>query len=1237
MNQSLLTSYGGRLHCLFRTSSIFLIPFLLFPLFLSAQLSVDLEVNEPSCDNPEGTIVATASGGTEPYAYSWNTGAETATIPLTESGTYRVTVTDAADGRVVRTVEVSGISGAVLLNVMIENVTCPGNADGSIWLGASGGKAPYSFEWSNGEVTQDIEGLEPGDYSVTVTDDAGCQAMATYTVEGREELNIEVNSSDVSCFGLSDGSATATVSGGTGPYKLKWSNGTIADSIGSLATGDYGVTVIDANGCMGASIFTIETPEILRATLETTPTVCGDEPDGTVSITVTGGTEPYAYQWNTGDTAPTLEGLGAGTYSVTITDANSCRTVRSGSVDVDSDLAVDLSVEDTADCSGNGEGGSASVDISGGTAPYDIEWSTGDTTTSVNDLPVGNYSVTVTDSVGCSISKFFSIRGQGGLQIELEGGTIVCGGQDTITVTATAIGGTAPYQYSWSTGDNTSSIRTAEGGRFTVTVVDDFGCRAVRSIMIKEESWLGIEVMAMDVTCAGEADGGLWASVTGGVGPISFVWNTGDETQDVEGLDAGTYTVTATDANGCTITGEAVINAPEDALTVEVELNVGACPDKDGATATAIVEGGVGPYMIKWSSGQEGETVSGLQAGDYSVLVKDSLGCKAMAVFTVGEEANPIWIDFIVDNPGCDGDGSITAEVTGGTPPYTYAWSTGDVTKTTTITESGSYAVTVTDANDCRQVRSVVVEGVEGFTVNLSPTPADCADGDNGAIETNIEGGSGDFSFLWSNGDVTQNLSGLKPGTYSVTVTDNETTCTATASAEVTAPDGLLCQVIVVEEPQAGNDGEVTVEIEGGAAPFSYLWNTGGTTQTISGLGQGTFSVTVTDANGCTTECSVALTSPCIQLTDPGEIAGDQEVCGPGAEADPIISVRDASGPEGVVVEYLWMKSTETPVFSPGGNWRPIPDSNSPSLNPGRIYEKTYFMRCARAVGCGYYIEPESAVVITVGDDAVAEINKSGPVCENEPVTFFAGPTGPGARIEWDFSFSATPRTSTEESVEVTYDNFGTRDVVLKVTENGCTSQDVERITISRNPITCGSPFVIDAEAMNDEGVMVTWGMEANEESYRFEIEHARDGEGFTEIAELREPMEVVEGLRKYEHYDRHAKRGLNYYRVRVIDTQGRTVTSGVEKVVLGADENGLLAFPNPVRDNFTVEFFGNKTEVVSVRITGADGRLVQQQLYDQTRERQVFDLSTESAGVYFFRIQFADEDVQVLRVVKVE
>lgn len=1202
----------------------------------SAQLSVSLEVNEPSCEDPEGSIVATASGGTEPYAYAWNTGAETATIPLTESGTYQVTVTDAAGGRVVRSVEVTGISGPVMLNVMIENVICPGNSDGSIWLGASGGSAPYSFEWSNGESTQDIIDLAPGDYSVTVTDAAGCRAMATYTVEGQDALDIIVSTGDVSCFGLSDGSASATVTGGTGPYKLKWSNGVIADSIENLAAGDYGVTVIDANGCMSDTSFTIGAPEILRATLETTPTVCGDEPNGTVSITVTGGTEPYSYQWNTGDTTQTVEGLGAATYSVTITDANSCRTVRSGTVEVDSDLEVNLSVEDTADCAGNGDGGSASVDVSGGVAPYDIAWSTGDTTTSVTGLPLGNYSVTVTDSLGCSVSKFFSIRGQGGLRIELEGGNIVCGGQDTTTVTATAVGGTAPYQYAWNTGDTTSSIRLTEGGRFSVTVVDDFGCRAVRSIMIKEESWLGIEVMAMDVTCAGEADGGLWASVTGGVGPISFAWSTGDDTQDVEGLGAGTYTVTATDANGCTITGEAAINAPEDTLTVEVDVNIPACPGKDGATATAIVEGGVGPYMIKWSSGQTGETVTGLMPGEYSVQVKDSLGCKAMAVFTVGEEANPIWTDFIVDNPGCDGDGSIRAEVTGGTPPYSYVWSTGDTTQTTVITEGGSYSLTVTDANDCRQVRSIVVEGVDGFTVSLTPTPVDCADGAGGAVETSIEGGSGDFSYSWNTGDTTMNLSGLTAGTYSVTVTDNQTSCTATASVDVTAPDGLTCQVVIVEESQAGNDGEVTVEVEGGTAPFSYLWSTGDTTQTISGLGQGSYSVTVTDANGCSTECSVALTSPCIQLTDPGEIAGDQEVCGPGAEADPIISVRDASGPEGVVVEYLWMKSTETPVFSPGGNWRAIPNSNSPGLDPGRIYEKTYFMRCARAVGCGYYIEPESAVVITVGDDAVAEINKSGPVCENEPVTFFAGPTGPGARFEWDFGPSASPRTSTEETVEVTYDNFGTRDVVLKVTENGCTSQDVQRITISRNPVTCNSPFVIDAQPMGDQGVMLTWDLEANEESYRFEIEHARDGEAFGEIAEVLEPMEVKEGMRTYEHYDRHAKRGLNYYRVQLFDTQGRTVMSEVEKVVLGADQNGLLAYPNPVRENFTVEFFGDKTEIASVRIVTADGRLVGEYRYNQPVEREVFDLSAESAGVYFVRIQFADDEVQTLRVVRV-
>ncbi|WP_172678805.1 SprB repeat-containing protein, partial [Jiulongibacter sediminis] len=300
-------------------------------------LSVDLvEKTDVLCfGDSTGAINVTASGGASPYIFDWldlpgNTNQEDRSNIA--AGLYTVVVVDSLGCTDTLQVTITEPAAALTNSFTQTDVLCFGNSTGAIDLSVSGGTGPYTYAWSNAETTQDISGLTAGTYSVTITDANGCTSTASTTITEPAALTNSFTQTDVLCFGNSTGAIDLSVSGGTGPYTYVWSNAETTQDISGLSAGTYSVTITDANGCTSTASTTITEPAALTNSFTQTDVLCFGNSTGAIDLSVSGGTGPYTYAWSNAETTQDISGLSAGTYSVTITDANGCTSTASTTI-----------------------------------------------------------------------------------------------------------------------------------------------------------------------------------------------------------------------------------------------------------------------------------------------------------------------------------------------------------------------------------------------------------------------------------------------------------------------------------------------------------------------------------------------------------------------------------------------------------------------------------------------------------------------------------------------------------------------------------------------------------------------------------------------------------------------------------------------------------------------------------------------------------------------------------------
>lgn len=530
------------------------------------------------------------------------------------------------------------------LTATVTPVSCFGLSDGAVATSVSG-TGPFTYSWSPfGGTGPTATGLPAGVYTVTVTDVYGCTINPAYTVTQPTPLTATTSKTNVTCNGLNNGIIVTTAAGGNGGYTYAWSpaGGTSATA-GSLAPGTYTVTVKDAKLCQTTATASISQPTALSISIASSANVsCKGASDGTVTAVASGGTPPYIYSWSSLpiQTNATASGLSSGTYTVTVTDANGCTATAVRTITEPMQLALSTS-QTNISCAG-GSNGTASVNVSGGTPGYTYNWNPGaGTASTASGLSAGSYSVTVTDSRGCTKDTTVTLTQPQVLSITTSATPVTCYTGTDGSATVSASGGRSPYTYLWSpSGGGGASAHGLSAGTYTVAVTDMNGCIATATAVVTEPVAVAAATSQINVSCNGGNDGSASVSTTGGTGIFSYLWAPGGYTAStVTGLTVGTYNVVITDNTGCMLSRAVTITQPA-TLTAAISVdNMPTCNGLNDGSLTAIVNGGTAPYTFSWSTSpvQIQATATNLGPGTYTVTVTDAKGCTAFAISTITE------------------------------------------------------------------------------------------------------------------------------------------------------------------------------------------------------------------------------------------------------------------------------------------------------------------------------------------------------------------------------------------------------------------------------------------------------------------------------------------------------------------------------------------------------------------------------------------------------------------------
>ncbi|MEM9886639.1 MAG: T9SS type A sorting domain-containing protein [Bacteroidota bacterium] len=1003
------------------------------------QLLVNIEAENATAGCSAGVPVAlnaSVSGGTATYDYLWSTNEVSASIGDLESTTYFVTVTDANGCIATDSLIVTADNNVFATNTNITEIECNGEETGVIQILASGGSGNYTYQWSANANAGNVAiapTLGADTYMVTVSDSESCSDTLSITLDEPDPISYTTILTDASCAGLSDGTISVIPSGGTMPYTFTWQHdGMDTSSFEGLAAGTYSFIILDVNDCSLADSITIGEPDAITINTRSVGGGCGGTAPTAIIAEATGGNGDYSYEWSDGTMSNTLSSPETGTVTVSVTDASGCTASLEIEV-TDEEVPLVLGIEKTdVDCNDDGQdNGTASVMVSGGSGNYNFMWSTGGMDATITGLGAGTYTVTVTDDTQCIDSISVEVLAPTPFSINLGTSNPRCADEENGRITLTTSRGTiGDFTYAWSDGADTPSRNNISAGTYSVTVVETAtNCTISESVELTAPAAIRIDQSSLiNVDCAGNMNGEIGISTSGGVGTLSVLWSTGASDNTITGLAGGEYIVTVTDRDNCSAVRTFTIQEPE---PLEVEIQTVPSTNIDGGIATAVVMGGTPGYTYSWeaiSSGpidQTGSSVDDLLPGNYLLSVTDSRGCTAVETFVLEFSACESNIELTLDSEPTDcgmGFGSVSVVARGGIGPYTYVWSTQDSTTTVDSLEAGSYSVTVFDNLGCGEVGSVDVINPADFVISISNTPVSCGGANDGRLNA-IPSGPGPFTFQWSTGATTQMIDSLPPGRYTVSVR-NGAGCERDRTVEVLGGGGEIEAEItsrVNVSCPGDTDGSTSIAANGGVGPYTYNWervSDGARFEgdTLLNLETGTYLVTATDASGCTATTSV-------EIGEPEALVAEVLV-------NNVLCAGDSTGtagvnPEGGVTPYEYAWST-------GDSIQGIFDLPAGS----------YILSVTDARGCetisNFEITESDPIVITEvsitpesapgADDGMAEISVTG---GNGPYTY-AWEDG-----END-SATATDLSPGLQDVTVTDVNGCTAVYTVNINEEGC-------------------------------------------------------------------------------------------------------------------------------------------------------------------------------------------------------
>ncbi len=816
--------------------------------------------------------------GTPPYTLVWFNNVTTANLTGLPTGTYQLTITDANACSLVDNIQVPEYVAPSISNTKAD-LSCFGANDGSILVNVLSGSPGFGYTWTNNSTANQIQGLPPGNYDLTLTYANGsCSQTFDFQINEPLPIGLSAMSNPAVCNGGLGGGVDLTVQNGVPPLSFLWSNNATSQDLSDVGAGSYQVTVTDAKGCSKTFAQTVGGLPAITLSATTQSPQCAGGNDGSIQILPGGGTGSFQFIWSNGGTSPLLSNVGAGTYAATVTDGAACTQTISIQVTEPTAL-LSTGLASGAACPGEANGTASFLGASQGTPPYNLLWSTNEATANVGNLAAGNYQLTLSDAHGCTliesvqVGEFMTPMAQPNIS------DVTCFGSNDGSISVGVTGGSPGFGYVWSNNASTAAINNLSPGNYTLTLTyaDGF-CAQTFDYQVTEPPALALSnALVTPVKCFGGNNGAIDLSALGGVAPYQFLWTGNQTTEDIANLMAGNYALTLTDKNGCTLT--APFNVPQP-LELALAANVGAdtCQSSDG-TISINPSGGIQPYQYAWSNGISASNLLGLPAGNYLLTLTDANACTSQLSVQVPKYGEIPTLSTYSDTLTC-AQTIVTVGVTANQNNLHYTWLAPNGTlpdqATQSVQKAGTYQVTVTNAFGCQSATQLqVLEDVAIPVAEAGPPKLDVLCDETTAL-LNAAGSSQGSGFLnrWiglPNGAGSfDTMSILLPisegGLYIHTVLNLENGCAAQDSILVNW-DEPIAAAIAVDSIRCFGDGNGRIDLQsvtGGNSPFYYsLGNHPFTTQhTFSGLTPGSYTLRIRDDFGCAWERSVVLSEP---------------------------------------------------------------------------------------------------------------------------------------------------------------------------------------------------------------------------------------------------------------------------------------------------------------------------------------------------------------------------------------
>jgi MAM domain, meprin/A5/mu/Ig-like domain CHU_C associated/SprB repeat/Putative metal-binding motif/Secretion system C-terminal sorting domain len=851
------------------------------------------------CKNGVKKLIANATLGTSPYTYAWSNGLNFKSIDVygnqiaNVTDIYKVTVTDSLGCQNADFIKLRTLGSVTQTSISnLQQVSSCGGTDGAITLIPQNGGFPMQFSWSgassgtmsgiNGAAT--IIGLKQGNYRITVTDNAleGCFMVMPLIVLNAPGLQVNLDTiQNPACFAANTGKIKLQVQGTAPVYQ--WSNNQTSRDLNNIGAGSYSVTITDG-ACQqildNLTVLSIDSIKILANQIKNVD--CHGMNNGAIDVAIFGGNGNYQTQWSNNALTEDIVGLSSGWYNCVVKDALGCVNSKKFWVNQPTPLALSLQQTKAIACYGLQNAALAALP-SGGAGNYEFAWSNGDNTLNINALSPENYTLTLTDQNGCTITTSTLITQPPLLVFDsIQVTDPVCIGANNGKINVVPAGGVGGYSYLWNTGNLTASQTSLMPQTYSVTLSDANGCTtSAENITLNAQQLMSIHLDSLkNVRCFGEVNGSIAISVLGGQGALQYKWNEFPDDYVLDNIFKGTFRVEVKDARGCIVSDTFEVTQPAAPLTTSIVTTRNPnCFGEFGGSIEVQTFGGTLPYDFSWTNGAISQNINELPIGVYQLSVTDANGCTTQIMPQNIIQPDVLNASQQIQDIPCNGTvGSILMNVTGGVLPYTYHWSTAEITQNIYQLTEGNYAATVQDAQGCLSIKDSIK--VVNTNLNFSIeseflSRISCFGTNDASIGLKLIGGNAPFRFAWSNQTPAQNavlhpqerdtMSSLSPGNYRVLAIDAGGCTTPELTLVVEQTPILKWQPASITMVQCKNasTGAIETNVSGGFPPYDFDWDLTDDVANPFGLHAGFYKATVTDINGC------VLLSPPIEITEP--------------------------------------------------------------------------------------------------------------------------------------------------------------------------------------------------------------------------------------------------------------------------------------------------------------------------------------------------------------------------------